>query len=186
MFTAFVLEVFILEYSLGKGRLEFAIEKTIHELGLGLDQERTRDKMGGKEKEKAEPKEGDGKPEVDPEIDAKDEKMRYQSFTEVAVGTNNNVVVANRTSMDSPRIPQLDSPRDEKEVDDDLQDLSQLKGIRFKLTKKKSRKTVEVMLQRLFEDELEDGDEGPEEETQLEISDEHQPPSPLILRNVLS
>ena len=86
--------------------------------------------------------------------------------------------------MESP-VPQLETSTEER-VDDDLQDLSELKGIRFKLTKKKSRKTVEVMLQRLFEDELEEGDEGPEEEEQIEISDDHQPPSPLILRNVLS
>ena len=165
--------------------MEFAIEKTIHELGLGLDQEKTRDKMGGKEKEKTDTK-SEGKAEEEPDIsDNLEDKVKYESFTEVAVGANNNnIVVANRTSMDSP-VPQLESPREDHD-DDDLQDLSQLAGIRFKLTKKKSRKTVEVMLQRLFEDELEDGDEGPDEEAQLEISDDHQPPSPLILRNVMS
>ena len=108
-------------------------------------------------------------------------------MTEVSIGGGGNAVVsANRTSIEAP-VPQLEAAKEAEEErdDEDLEDLSALTGIRFKLTKKKSRKTVEVMLQRLFEDELEDGDEGPEEEDQIEISDHHQPPSPLILRNVL-
>merc|ERR550532_2282962 len=38
IFTAFVLEVFILEYSLSKGQLETFVETKIKELGLGLGQ----------------------------------------------------------------------------------------------------------------------------------------------------
>ena len=132
-----MLEVFILEYTLGKGRLEFAIEKKIHELGLGLDQEKTREKMS-----KDKTKEEDIPEETPPQ---------YESFAEVAIGTNNNNnnnnnnngIVTNRSSMESPAPPKLETPRLTSE-DDDLQDLSQLTGTRFKLTKKKSRKTVKT------------------------------------------
>jgi two pore calcium channel protein 3 len=73
IFTAFILEVFILEYTLHKGRYEFAIEKKIHELGLGLDQKKTSEKMNQSKSEKT-------KEQTD--------ELHYETFEEVSMDAN--------------------------------------------------------------------------------------------------
>ncbi|KAG1662877.1 Two pore calcium channel protein 1 [Nymphon striatum] len=131
IFTAFVLEAFIIEYSFSKGKLESAIETKIHELGLGLGTLAHKKRMS--KSKKGDKKELlDAMEEHDPHLD----------------------------SDHTPNLPEdrIDSEQENKDDDDHLAlpDLSKDVDIRFHL--KKGKKNVEVMLQRMFENEIEEED----------------------------
>ncbi|KAL4238880.1 Ion transport protein [Mactra antiquata] len=127
IFVAFILEAFILEYSLQKaGKFESAVESKIKELGLGIGQVR---------KDKA------------PAIDEME-------------------LVANEEEVDRTPPVNINVTNNEEEGDSDsdtdsIPDLTKEKGLKFHL-KKRSRKKVEVLLQQMFEGEINPDDDGDE------------------------
>ncbi|KAH3852239.1 two pore calcium channel protein 1-like isoform X1 [Dreissena polymorpha] len=133
IFVAFILEAFILEYNLQRsGKFESAVESKIKELGIGIGQQ-------------ANTGANIGPPEVD--------KLE---------------LVNNEAQVDkSPQMSRRNSTADIEANDesgsetDSIPDLSNEKGVRFHL-KKKSRKTVEVLLQQMFEGEINPEDDGDE------------------------
>lgn len=133
IFVAFILEAFILEYSLQmSGRFESAVESKIKGLGLGIGQTNKNKK---------------GPANID--------EME---------------LVANEQEVD--RTPpanhgQADTQDEDSESDtDSIPDVSDERGLRFHL-KKKSRKKVEVLLQQMFEGEINPDDEEKEQELYL-------------------
>ncbi|XP_041352429.1 two pore calcium channel protein 1-like [Gigantopelta aegis] len=118
IFTAFILEAFILEYSLQRvPKIESQVEATIKELGLGI---------GGS-------------------------KVRSKSV----VGDTLELV-------DNEQLPESQDSQTDGDVSDtdSIEDFSNEKGLKF-LLKKRSRKKVEVLLQQMFEGEIDPEDEGP-------------------------
>ncbi|XP_074647512.1 uncharacterized protein LOC141903307 [Tubulanus polymorphus] len=124
IFVAFVLEVFILEYNLSKGKFESAVEQTIKEMGLGYD--------GGSSFNFKKPKsdKADLVKESEEDEDAED----------------NEEPTFNQQTASSMRLEQLKSETCDQ-------------GLKFHL--RKSKKNVEALLMRMFEDELEPEDFGP-------------------------
>lgn len=131
IFVAFILEAFILEYSIQTGgKIESEVESKIKELGLGIGQT-TKDK------------DGSGPPPVD--------KVE---------------LVSNEQEVDrTPPVSRAPSEvGDDSDSDtDSIPDLTNERGLRFHLKKKKSKK-VEVLLQQMFEGEINPDDEGNEEQ----------------------
>ncbi|XP_022331282.2 uncharacterized protein LOC111129290 [Crassostrea virginica] len=125
IFIAFILEAFILEYTIQKvGKLESYVEQKIRDLGLGMGQTGPRERH-------------------------------------LSTANDDSELVPNEqlTNEDKP-----DSDSDTESIPD----LSREKGLRFHL-KKKSRKKVEVLLQQMFEGEIDPEDEGPENETDIYV-----------------
>ncbi|KAL8589847.1 hypothetical protein ACOMHN_020850 [Nucella lapillus] len=122
IFTAFILEAFILEYTLRKApKLESDVEAKIKYLGLGIGME---------------PKKK-GPPEVD-ELELVSQEQ-------------------------PPACSDCADEGSESESDNDsLPDLSRETGLRFHL-KKRNRKKTEVLLQQMFQSEIEDDDIGPDD-----------------------
>ncbi|KAL5008964.1 hypothetical protein ScPMuIL_014545 [Solemya velum] len=137
IFVAFVLEAFILEYTLQTaGRLETVVEAKIKELGLAVG-------LSTKSKDK----------------------------------TDNLELVHNEELPNKDPLPHTghnESTTDESD-DDVIPDFSKEKGLKFHL-KKKSRKKVEVLLQQMFEGEIDPEDEGSEA-----FDENFQPPRKLTL-----
>ncbi|GFQ78929.1 two pore calcium channel protein 1 [Trichonephila clavata] len=131
IFTAFVLEAFILEYSFCKSKLESAMEKKIIEMGLQLGRKHSPSLKGTDSDNLV----------IDSEdvIESSDDEISGQNL--------------NRKSSIYP-------------------DLSEKTDIRFHLSKSKN---VENLLQRMFENELDVDDVGPddienyEDETRLSL-----------------
>ncbi|XP_076441597.1 uncharacterized protein LOC143280798 [Babylonia areolata] len=129
IFTAFVLEAFILEYSLRTApKLESAVEAKIKQLGLGIG-------MTPKKR---------GAPEVD----------ELELVTE-----------------EQPPARSGDAEEESDSDTDSLPDLSRETGLRFHL-KKRTRKKTEVLLQQMFQSEIDADDIGPED---LDEATEHKP-----------
>ncbi|KAL3872621.1 hypothetical protein ACJMK2_035836 [Sinanodonta woodiana] len=127
--VAFILEAFILEYSLQKtGKLESAVEAKIKELGLGIGQIS---------------RNIESKPDVD-----QIELVENEELSERAAPSSGAVITEESGELESDT--------------DSIPDLSAEKGIRFHL-KKKSRKKVEVLLQQMFEGEINPDDDKEEE-----------------------
>ncbi|XP_055926309.1 two pore calcium channel protein 1-like isoform X2 [Argiope bruennichi] len=119
IFTAFVLEAFILEYSFCKSKLENAMEKKIIEMGLQLGRKKSQGTKGT---------------DIDNLIVDSEDVVEFSDF-EVPDKS------ANRRSSVYP-------------------DLAEKTDIRFHLSKSKN---VENLLQRMFENELDVDDFGPED-----------------------
>lgn len=125
IFIAFILEAFILEYTIQKvGKLESYVEQKIRDLGLGIGQTGPRQRQ-------------------------------------LSAANDNSELVPNE---ELNIVEQPDSDSDTESIPD----LSVEKGLRFHL-KKKSRKKVEVLLQQMFEGEIDPEDEGPENETEIYV-----------------
>ncbi|XP_069116582.1 uncharacterized protein [Argopecten irradians] len=128
IFIAFILEAFILEYSLQKaGRMETFVEKKIKELGLGVGQV------------------------VKPHEKLKEDDMELVSHEEEPDRTH--------SPHGSGSTPNDDGNQSDASDVDSIPDLSAEEGLRFHL-KKKSRKKVEVLLQQMFEGEIDPEDLG--------------------------
>lgn len=119
IFTAFVLEAFILEYSFCKSKLESAMEKKIIEMGLQLGRKQSPSSKG-----------------TDNDHLVIDSEDIIESSDDEKSGKNSN-----RRSSIYP-------------------DLSEKTDIRFHLSKSKN---VENLLQRMFENELDVDDVGPDD-----------------------
>ncbi|KAK3605493.1 hypothetical protein CHS0354_004046 [Potamilus streckersoni] len=133
IFVAFILEAFILEYSLQKtGKLESAVEAKIKELGLGIGQ-RSR-----------------GLESKQPNVD-RIELVENEELSERSAPSGGADTMEENGELESDT--------------DSIPDLSAEKGTRFHL-KKKSRKKVEVLLQQMFEGEINPDDDKEEEEIQ--------------------
>lgn len=117
IFIAFILEAFILEYTIDKsGKLESCVESKIKELGLGIGQ--------GTRKTNAQ------------ELQKDDTEL-----------------------VPNEQLPEPSLDNDAESDTDSIPDLSTETGLKFHL-KKKSRKKVEVLLQQMFEGEIDPEDEG--------------------------
>ena len=125
IFVAFILEAFILEYNIGAGKTESAVERKIKEMGLNIEQKRNTRWFGGK---------GD-------RAELADNEMSRQS-------------------------PQTPKKVFEKEC---VPEFLKQDGLRFHL-KKNSRKSVLVLLQSMFENELSPEDLGPDDIDDIEDS----------------
>ncbi|XP_021370570.1 two pore calcium channel protein 1-like [Mizuhopecten yessoensis] len=126
IFIAFILEAFILEYSLQKaGKMETFVEKKIKELGLGVGQV------------------------VKPHEKLKGDAMELVSHEEEPDRAHPPPGSANHDQGDESDGSDIDS----------IPDLSAEEGLRFHL-RKKSRKKVEVLLQQMFEGEIDPEDLG--------------------------
>merc|ERR1712126_238916 len=130
IFTAFVLEVFILEYSLTRGHLENRVEMKIKEMGLNFGREYSKKKE--EENVLVDEMEGD-------DIDA------------------DHDVIINEQQRPNSQLP----------------DLSKETDIRFHCGK--SLKNLEVVLHRMFENEIKMDDLGPEITHEEYILDEDIP-----------
>ncbi|GBM49311.1 Two pore calcium channel protein 1 [Araneus ventricosus] len=119
IFTAFVLEAFILEYSFCKSKLENAMEKKIIEMGLQLGRKKSQDPKGT---------------DIDNLIIDSEDVVESSDYEVPDKSTN-------RRSSIYP-------------------DLAEKTDIRFHLSKSKN---VENLLQRMFENELDVDDFGPED-----------------------
>ncbi|XP_053376398.1 two pore channel protein 2-like isoform X2 [Mercenaria mercenaria] len=129
IFVAFILEAFILEYSLQKtGRFESAVESKIKELGLGIGQSNKKRK---------------GPPDID-QIELVTNEQEMDRTPPATLGQND---IIEDSDSDTDSIP----------------DVSNERGLRFHL-KKKSRKKVEVLLQQMFEGEINPDDDENEQE----------------------
>ncbi|CAC5394144.1 TPCN3 [Mytilus coruscus] len=117
IFIAFILEAFILEYTIEKsGRLESCVESKIKELGLGIGQGTRR--------------------------------------------TNTQELQKDDTELvPNEQLPESSLDNDDESDTDSIPDLSIETGLKFHL-KKKSRKKVEVLLQQMFEGEIDPEDDG--------------------------
>ncbi|XP_061168551.1 two pore calcium channel protein 1-like [Saccostrea echinata] len=125
IFIAFILEAFILEYTIQKvGKLESYVEQKIRDLGLGLGQTGPRPRQ-------------------------------------LSTANDGSELVPNE------ELANVDQPDSDSDTES-IPDLSTEKGLRFHL-KKKSRKKVEVLLQQMFEGEIDPEDEGPENETKIYV-----------------
>lgn len=133
IFIAFILEAFILEYSLQKaGKMETFVEKKIKELGLGVGQ-----------------------------VLKPHEKMKQDDME----------LVSHEVEPDRSHVPHPPSGATNQDLDSDdsdvdsIPDLSAEEGLRFHL-RKKSRKKVEVLLQQMFEGEIDPEDLGSDTESE--------------------
>ncbi|XP_070181099.1 two pore calcium channel protein 1-like [Littorina saxatilis] len=121
IFTAFILEAFILEYSLRTAhKLESAVEAKIKQLGLGI---------GMKPKTDGPPRGDEIELVNEEQLPAQEERPEYEE-----------------SDSDTESLP----------------DVSSESGLRFHL-RKRNRKKVEVLLQQMFQSEIEAEDAGPEE-----------------------
>ncbi|XP_023225433.1 two pore calcium channel protein 1-like isoform X2 [Centruroides sculpturatus] len=130
IFTAFVLEAFILEYSFSKSKLESAIETKIEEMGLRLGRKQTH----------------------------------------VQNETDKDTLVSNADldlQLDSDHDYQDDEVDSRERAPSNLPDLSHETEIRFRISKNKN---VENLLQKMFENELDVEDIGPEDIDDMDIS----------------
>ncbi|KAK3094057.1 hypothetical protein FSP39_023541 [Pinctada imbricata] len=125
IFIAFVLEAFMLEYTIQKaGKLESYVERKIKDLGLGLGQ-----------------------------------TYAFRKNTRQADDLE---------LVENEELPHMNVTTEEEDDSDtdSIPDLSHEKGLRFHL-QKKSRKKVEVLLQQMFEGEIDPNDEGPDNQDDL-------------------
>nr|KAG5691633.1 hypothetical protein BaRGS_023804 [Batillaria attramentaria] len=132
IFTAFILEAFILEYSLrGAPKLESAVEAKIKQLGLG--------------------------------IGMKPQKLTAPKTDEIELVGEEQLP---EQDASAPRLTQPQEPQGEEgDSDSDTEsipDTAAESGLRFHL-KKRSRKKVEVLLQQMFQAEIDQDDTGPEQ-----------------------
>ncbi|XP_012942639.1 two pore calcium channel protein 1 [Aplysia californica] len=147
IFIAFILEAFILEYTLQTvPKLESLVEAKIKELGLGIGMKPRSASIQGPSGDKIELVDEEVLPETDVE------------------GGGEGDGEDQGDDSDTDSIP----------------DLSKEKGLKFHL-KKKSRKKVEVLLQHMFQGEIDDDDEGPSD---LENIDSYRKNRKLTLEEV--
>ncbi|GFO10199.1 two pore calcium channel protein 1 [Plakobranchus ocellatus] len=133
IFTAFILEAFILEYTLQTvPKLESVVEAKIKELGLGIGMRPRKMSIQGPSGDTINLVDEAQPPAIDPEVG-------------------------------SPPASPATAPAEEADESDDdtLPDLSKERGFKFHL-RKRSRKKVEVLLEQMFQGELGDLDEEPE------------------------
>ncbi|XP_042874481.1 two pore calcium channel protein 1-like [Penaeus japonicus] len=130
IFTAFVLEAFMLEYSATYGgKLESQLEKKIHEMGLSMKKKKKKTTISQEELVM----ESDSSDEGD-EVDSPDD-----------IRPENNAYVTQEGSSSFYQAPH---------------NLSGETDVRFHISKK--LKNVEVLLQKMFEKELEEDELGPD------------------------
>ncbi|GFR69062.1 two pore calcium channel protein 1 [Elysia marginata] len=135
IFTAFILEAFILEYTLQTvPKLESVVEAKIKELGLGIGMMPRKMSIKGPA--------GDS-------IDLVENAEPLATDAEAPVQTNQT------------------AEAEDSDEEDELPDLSQEKGFKFHL-KKRSRKKVEVLLMQMFQGELGDLEDVPENLEEVE------------------
>ncbi|CAM1308868.1 TPCN3 (predicted) [Pycnogonum litorale] len=127
IFTAFILEAFIIEYSFCKGKLENVFDKTIHDLGIGL-----RPKTKRRRSRKVD------KIEL---LECSDSSDDYSSGDEADHGKKNHKSGENECNGQEPPANQLP-------------DLSKETDIRFHLSHR--HKNLESMLHKMFENEIND------------------------------
>ncbi|XP_077990436.1 two pore channel protein 1-like [Glandiceps talaboti] len=143
IFVAFVLEVFILRYSLNlSGSQQTAIQKKISEMGYQLDHNEQETLV---------------KVQLQKEKRSKKRKKRKEDVDELVHNIEEN----------------------ETETEAETRE----HGLRFRLSKS-GVKNVEVLLQQLFEYELDDDDAGPDIEDLEAMPRQEVRPSPLRLDNV--
>lgn len=131
IFTAFVLEVFILEFTLSKSKLESVVETRIKEMGLGIGQ----------------------KPKVNFSRKA-DKAELVDNMEEAESPTTTDAVAGSIAAQASPP----DGAMSESEATAPAW-ASDNGGLRFRL-RHKARKSVDVLLQLMFEGEIDPADEG--------------------------
>ncbi|WAR18392.1 TPC1-like protein [Mya arenaria] len=169
IFVAFILEAFILEYSLQKtGKMDSVVETKIKELGLGIGHTRT-------------VKTNDETCyfiifnlvfEIDAQISAihyrkgKGEKMGPPDVDKLELVSNEIEVdrkpLGSSNSSSASVNMGADGSSEHDSDTDSIPDLSNEIGVKFHL-KKKSRKKVEVLLMQMFEGEINPEDDGDEE-----------------------
>lgn len=141
IFTAFVLEAFMLEYSATYGgKLESQLEKKIHEMGLSLRKKKKKTTTS-QEELVIESDSSDGEDEVD---------------LPQSVGPESYADVTQEGSSNFYGTPQ---------------NISGETDVRFHISKK--LKNVEVLLQKMFEKELEEDELGPDISNLEEDIDDH-------------
>ncbi|CAH1791470.1 unnamed protein product [Owenia fusiformis] len=144
IFTAFVLEVFILEFSLSGGKFDSAIEEKITEMGMQIDS---------------------GGPKVKTSKHKKQDKEELVADVQDVAVTEDPTKEPPKIDLTSQDLSHFDLNANAENLTTWFNNLTQEekdKDLKFHL-KKKSGKNIELLLQRMFEGEIDPDDEGEDE-----------------------
>ncbi|XP_064622420.1 uncharacterized protein LOC135484707 [Lineus longissimus] len=174
IFVAFVLEAFILEYNLSAGKIESALEVKIKEMGLDVKSTKKKARLGTK---------GD-KDDLVSNMEVQDDLASISSSMSSIISTpevspptsptSATVITdlspsSNSSSAEGDIVQETTAPVDGEPDGQAPQIPSYLKqkGVKFHLKKNRQKKVL-VLLEAMFENEIDPEDLGPENEEDIE------------------